>query len=240
MILFLGDSFTWGQGLQYYYLTKHKCWSWKDCQEFVSSNPRFEWLGFAEDEFRKRNSFSYLVSKKLDVSYNVLRLENGGDNKVSYEILKNIQPYITPNNIPLIVLQFSSPARSILNKTEPEYNDIDKQIEYQVERIAKFCDSLNIEWLGISWQKEIGEILKNKYSKNYIPIIYKNSEYSCFSLQDNLELSPLFIETTEKIDDGHFNLEGHEVIADSIFKKIYSRTDLIETIKYKNDTFFRR
>ena len=30
-ILFLGDSFTWGQGLQYYHLIENEGWDWKKC-----------------------------------------------------------------------------------------------------------------------------------------------------------------------------------------------------------------
>jgi lysophospholipase L1-like esterase len=241
MILFLGDSFTWGQGLQYYYLTEHKGWNWEDCQNFVSDNKRFETLEFEADEFRKKNSFSYLVSKELDLPFHTPRIENGGDNQVSYQILQNIQSLISTTNISLIIVQFSSPTRSILNNTEPKFNTIQRQIEHQVERISNLCNECGIEWLGISWQEEIGEILKKEYTKNYIPIQYKNSKYKSFDYTMNPSLKPLFIEETEKIEDGHFNLEGHKVIADSILKKIYSRTDLIEKIKkIKNDTFFRR
>ena len=233
MILFIGDSFTWGQGLQYYYLTKHKGWTWEDCESFNDGTKRFEWLGFNEDEFRKTHSFPYLVSKELNVPFQVARFENGGDNYVSYEILKNLYPYCTSETLDFVVVQFSSPSRSIIHGSEPKLNTIEEQIELQVSRISNFCNDFNIKWLGISWQEEIGDLLKNKYYENYIPIKYNNHEYSFFDCNTNMSLRNLFIQHTENIDDGHFNLKGHEVIAKSIIYKIKSRKDLLKHKKYR-------
>lgn len=231
MILFIGDSFTYGQGLQYYYLTEHKGWSWEDCQKFVEENKRFEWLGFEEDEFRRKNSFPYLVSKEIDLPFQTPRFENGSDNQVSFNILENIQPFCTTNNISLIVIQFSEPSRSILNGDEPKFDTMDEQIEFQVKRIANILDEINVDWLGISWMPEIGKILREKYPKNFVPIIYKNLKYDCFEPSYNPTLKPLTLQNTEKVQDGHFNLLGHQIIADSIIKKYNSRTDLVEKIK---------
>lgn len=231
MILFLGDSFTYGQGLQYYYLTEHKGWSWKDCDIFCQKNIRFEWLGFDEDEFRRKNSFPYLVSKEIDLPFQTPRFENGSDNQVTYDILKSIQPYCTTSNITFLVIQFSEPSRSILNGNEPKFDTIDEQIEHQVSRISDWCNEYNIEWLGISWMPEIGKILKEKYSNNFVPIKYKGTYYDCFESAYGLALEQLKISYTENIDDGHFNLLGHQVIADSILEKYNSRNDLVQKVK---------
>jgi hypothetical protein len=228
MILFIGDSFTWGQGLHYYYLTEHKGWSWEDCQKYVENNRRFEELGFDADEFRRKNSFPYLVSKELDVPFQTPRFENGSDNQVTYNILETLSYYCTPNSIPFVIIQFSSPSRSIDNGNEPKFSTIEQNIKYQVTRISNILEAHTIDWLGISWQTEIGEILKNNYPENHIPIEYKNFKYSSF--EDN-NLLDLFISTTESVQDGHFNLEGHRVIADSIINKVKSRKDLIYKIE---------
>ena len=231
MILFIGDSFTYGQGLQYYYLTKHKGWTWEKCDKFNRENKRFEWLGFEEDEFRRTNGFPYLVSKEIDLPFQTPRMENGSDNQVTYQILQNIHDICTTDNIRFVVVQFSEPSRSILNGNEPKFDTIDKQIEHQVQRISDFLDSYNIDWLGISWMPEIGKILKEKYPKNFVPIKYKNNYYSCFESKYGMDIRELQISYTEDIDDGHFNLLGHQVIAESILEKYYSRTDLVEKIK---------
>lgn len=244
MILFIGDSFTWGQGLQYYPLVENKGWTWEDCERFHQSNRRFEMLGFEEDEFRKTHSFPYLVAKELGIPFQTPRFENGSDNQVSYGILESIQDFISTNNIFLVVIQFSSPSRSILNGNEPKFNTIEKSIEHQVNRIANILETHNIDWLGVSWQMEIGEILKTKYQKNYVPITYKNSTFSSFDSNENPLLNDLFISKSEGITDGHFNLKGHQIIADSIVKKFKSLEDLNDKLtKSKrdiNDFIFRR
>lgn len=240
MILFVGDSFTWGQGLHYYHLVENKGWSWEECQRYVESNRRFEELGFEVDEFRRKHSFPYLVAKELDVVFQTPRFENGSDNQVTYDILENIGSYCTTESIYFIVVQFSSPSRSILNGSEPKFNTIEQNIKYQVTRINNILEAHNVDWLGISWQSEIGDILKNNYPNNHIPIEYKNFKYNSF--EDN-NLLDLFIQTTENVEDGHFNMLGHQVIADSIVSKVKSRSDLMSKIeiskKNLNDFIFR-
>lgn len=231
MILFIGDSFTYGQGLQYYYLTEHKGWSWEKCEKLAHSNNRFEWLGFEEDEFRKSNSFPYLVSKKIDLPYHTPRCENGSDNQVSYEILRDIQPFCSTTNITFVVIQFTEPSRSILNGDEPKFDTIEEHFDFQVERIDELLKSYNVEWLGISWMPEIGKILKDKYPNNFVPVKYKDKYYNCFEPAYSSPLKELTIEYSEKIEDGHFNILGHQVLADSILEKYYSRTDLVQKVK---------
>lgn len=236
MILFIGDSFTYGQGLQYYYLTEHKGWNWEDCQNFLQSNKRFERLGFEEDEFRKTHSFPYLVSKKIDLPFQTPRLENGSDNQVTFNILENIQPFCTTNNIFLVVIQFSEPSRSILNGDEPKFDTIDEHIEYQVYRISTLLKDFEIDWLGISWMPEIGNLLKEKYPNNFVPVKYKNFKYNCFEPSYNPQLKPLTIQNTNDCEDGHFNLEGHEVISESILDKFFNTPHLVEKLNlYKKN-----
>jgi hypothetical protein len=231
MILFLGDSFTWGQGLQYYYLTEYSGWSWEDCDKFFQKNTRFEWLGFEEDEFRRKNGFPYLVSKEINLPFQTPRMENGSDNKVSYDILKNIHDACTTNNIQFIVVQFSAPSRSILNDTEPKFDTMDEQIEHQVQRIADLLSSYNVDWLGISWMEEIGKILKEKYPQNFVPVKYKGFYYQSFDFMIHSELKELTIKFTKNITDEHFNLLGHKIISQSILEKYYSRQDLVNKVK---------
>lgn len=231
MIIFLGDSFTWGQGLQYIYLTEKKGWSWEECSNIVPPNLNLEWLGFEENEFRKTNSFPYMVSKKLDLSFSVGRFENGGDNQTIYQMLTQLMPFCTNNNIFCVVIQFSDASRSLAHEYDPMEGSIEKQIENQVKRISKFCQTNKIPWVGVSWQPEIGDILKNNYSENYIPIIYNGIEYTNFSTRHE-GLADLFLTHNYPIDDQHFNLKGHELVSDMIYTKIMQRLDLVEKLEY--------
>lgn len=231
MILFLGDSFTWGQGLQYINLTNKKGWTWEECSKIVPPKLNLEWLGFEEDEFRKINSFPYLVARKLDLPFNVCRFENGGDNQTIYQMINDMTPFCTTNNVFCLVIQFSDASRSLHYEYEPSLGSIENQIENQVKRISKLCDIKQIPWVGLSWQPEIGDILKNNYSDNYIPIIYNEVEYSNFSTRHS-GLADLFLNFDYPIDDQHFNLKGHKIIADLIYNKIMSRKDLIGKLNY--------
>ena len=233
MIVFLGDSFTWGQGLQYIYLTEHKGWTWEECSKIIPPNLNLEWLGSDEDEYRKKNAFPYLVSKRLDLPYVVGRFENGGDNQTIFQMIENMMPFCTTNNIFCLVIQFSDASRSLQHEYDESLGSIDEQIENQVKRISEHCNKNNIDWVGVSWQPEIGNILKEKYSKNYIPINYNGIEYTNFSTR-HIGLSELFLTYSYPIDDEHFNLDGHKVIAESILNKISFRKDLIDKhIRYK-------
>lgn len=218
MILFLGDSFTWGQGLHYYYLVENEGWTWDDCKNFLESNKRFESLSFNADEFRRKNSFPYLVSKELNEPMVTPQFENGGDNYKIFRHLDNINLYVTITNISRVIIQFSAPARSI--SLEDNFNDIDSLIRHQINRISQKCEEMKLDWYAFSWFKETGDILKNEYPKNYIPILYNDIEYECFEFMDHIKLRDLTIQFTKHIDDGHFNLEGHRVIANSIINKL--------------------
>lgn len=229
MIVFLGDSFTWGQGLQYIHLTEEKGWTWEACSKIIPPNLNLEWLGFDEDEYRKKNSFPHLVSKKLDLPYVVGRFENGGDNQTIFQMLENMLPFCTHNNIFCLVIQFSDASRSLHREYNESIGGIDEQIENQVKRISEFCNMNNIPWIGVSWQTDIGNILKEKYPNNYIPIIYNETEYTNFS-KHHIDLAELLLTHNYPIKDEHFNLKGHEVISDMIYNKILTRTDLMDTL----------
>lgn len=220
MILFLGDSFTWGQGLHYYHLVENEGWSWDDCRNFLESKKRFESLGFKADEFRRKNSFPYLVSKELNEPMITPHFENGGDNYKIFRHLDNVNMYVTVNNISRVIVQFSAPTRGI--PKDDKTDNIHDLIKNQIITVSEKCKNLGLDWYAFSWYKEMGDILKNEYTKHYIPILYNDVEYECFEFMHHIKLRDLTIQFTKHIDDGHFNLEGHQVIANSIINKLKS------------------
>lgn len=221
MILFLGDSFTWGQGLQYFYKIENEGWTWNDCKNFLEKNNRFETLGFHADEYRRQNSFPYLVSKELNEPLIQPRFENGGDNHNIYTLLDHLHLFVSFNNISTAIIQFSAPTRRLDLEERPTWS-VEKIMNEQIERIHQKCEHLGFKWYGISWFQEMGEILQENYSENHIPVLYKGKEFESFDFVKNLELRDLTIQYTQNIDDGHFNKEGHQVIANSILTKIKS------------------
>ena len=242
MILFLGDSFTWGQGLYFedwkrsgiditHWLTKYGD---------VDLNPH-ENLDYSSDVYRKENHFPALVAKHYDRCYNV-KWGNGGSN---WDIIHqlNALPVLAPqfrNGLDLIVIQLTDWTR---NDNRILYNNdiyqqsaipnldylqrdrnwkdnlIDKiihnEIEYQIQKIKEICKIMGKRWICISWGNDMGKILKEKYNENHIPIFYKNKEYTGF---ENVLMDDEY--SLNNFNDGHFNSKGCKLIADSIIKKI--------------------
>jgi lysophospholipase L1-like esterase len=221
MIICLGDSFTWGQGLQYYYLIENEGWSWDTCREFLKTDYNFSKLGFRADEYRREKSFPYLIAEELNLPLGLLKLENGGDNFNIKYIVENLHQFVSNTNIDYLVIQFSNPVRR--SEDHPSFDSIEDLYYEQIEPINVICQHLNIKWLGISWLDEFGKYLKNNYPKNHVPILYKNKSWDSFDYMKLGDvLKELTIQYTENIDDGHFNLKGHEVIKNSILTKIKS------------------
>jgi lysophospholipase L1-like esterase len=242
MILFLGDSFTWGQGL---YFEKWEAdgidvLKWKSAFGDLSYYPH-ELLGYDSDVYRKSNHFPALVAKHYDRSYNV-KWGNGGSNwDIIHQLnlLESLSPQYN-KGVDLIVIQLtdfyrnnnrvlhgndiykrtSMPDRDYLeHKDNLETQIVEKMItdvpEYQLRKIKEICDIIGKKWICISWRGDMGKILKNKYKENYVPFFYKDKEYEGFEIalmDDSYSL--------EEFNDGHFNSKGCELVADSIIKKI--------------------
>ena len=221
-ILFLGDSFTWGQGLQYYHLIENEGWDWKKCSNFLESRERFENLGYGADEYRRINSFPNLVCKELNCRPIIPQQENGGDNPRIIDILENLDLFVTHNEVDCIIIQFSCPSR--INENERyKYKSIDEIINSQIQKVEYLSNVLNdrnIPWFGLAWKPEVGDVLNTKYSENHIPIQYKGNEYNSIDIERGDTFHKLLIGGNDKINDWHPNLEGHKVIKDSIIHKL--------------------
>jgi|TARA_B100001094_G_C17994985_1_gene702198 hypothetical protein len=218
-ILFLGDSFTWGQGLHYYHLIENKAWDWEKCSNFLESRERFENLGYEADEYRRINAFPNLVCKELNCRPIIPQQENGGDNPRIIDILENINLYVTDNAIDCIITQFSCPSR-INDNERYNFKSIDEIINYQIETINDLSNKLNKPWFGLAWKPQVGNVLNTKYSENHIPIQYKGKEHNSFDIDSMNNFRSLIIGGNDQIRDFHPNLEGHKVIKDSIIHKL--------------------
>ena len=227
-ILFLGDSFTWGQGLHYYHLIENEGWDWEKCSNFFESKERFETLGYEADEYRRINSFPNLVCKELNCRAIVPQQENGGDNDRIIGILEQIPLFVTQNSIDCIIVQFSIPSRIHDIERYKQFNSINEIIISQVERINHLSNEMNqtdgIPWFGFTWTREVGIILETHYKENYIPIQYDNKEWNHFNVEpriwESTSFQKLVIAGNEKIKDYHPNLEGHKGIKNSIINKL--------------------
>lgn len=230
MIIFLGDSFTWGQGL-YYKKWINEGKSLEYCAEHFPPKFTHENISHSDDEYRRKYHFPNLVSKHYNRSY-FSKSSNGGSNKEILTILQNLNLVCSSESIDLVIVQFTEFTRWMMKyehdlefPRDLERDDIDdifKEIcQLQVKKIYNELKSKrNIKhFLFFSWRDDIGSIIKNEYSEHYFPLIYKDKEYDCFAelISKNSELD---LCGDISVPDGHFSELGHQVIADSIIKKV--------------------
>lgn len=226
MIIFLGDSFTWGQGLY------SKKWilegkSIEYCNSHLPPTFSHENISHSDDEYRRKYHFPNLVAKHYDRSYYV-KPRNGGSNFDIHTIAQDIYSIASMDATDLVVIQFTEFLRDLNYEIPNQYgeNEIEdfiyKNCSDQIDLVYQDLKINNTKnFLFFSWRSDIGNILKNEYSNHYVPIYYKNTEYICFGdmLKNNPELE---LAGDIGVSDGHFSELGHRVIADSIIKKIDS------------------
>lgn len=148
MILFLGDSFTWGQGLYYSNWIKNGD-SIDDINKKLPPHTFHEnVISYDDDLLRKRLHFPALVAQHFDKSYSI-RYGNGGSNFNILNILKNINHQILFEGIELIVIQLTFLTRDVyqtnlVKKFQQKYNVNELEAlfmirEHQIEKIVDFC-----------------------------------------------------------------------------------------------------
>jgi hypothetical protein len=230
MILFLGDSFTWGQGLQIpYWIQQGK--SIDECNRLMPPQYPAEIYDYHADEYRKKHHFPNLVAKHFNKSYST-KWGNGGSNEDIIFHLKNVGKMMDIHGIDFIVIQFTEIGRDeeLRKLLNPDFNSdfinqnpdklIKKYIQNQIHFIDDWCtNALKKPWFAYSWRVEHGEILESEYPNNYIPLIYGDNFYNN---QDSIHgNSPIILgNTIEGCQDGHLSEFGHEIVANSIIKKI--------------------
>ena len=252
MILFLGCSLTFGQGLQIEkWITDGK--SIEFCNRNSAPHYNAEQLTYEDDLFRKSKSYPNLVSKELGVSYST-KWGNGGSNDNIVFIIENLQKLIYTQNIDLVVIQFTDVCRDDMFHYISQnnlYDLIDIHIKNQISKIDSILtgtifdkEPTNIPWIGICWHKEHSSFMRKRYEKNFVPIFYKDEEFNDIStlnqyVKDKVEKvnwpKENAFELCDKYDgvkDGHPTIEWHKVIADSIIRKI--KKENIEFKRYNN------
>lgn len=235
MIVFLGDSFTWGQGLPIEKWIQTDNLSIEECNKFSPPQYSCESYNYEDDNYRKQNHFPNLVAQHFNKSY-VTKFGNGGNNKNIVDILQNLDShFVDDRGIDFFVFQFTDflrdPyfdfAQDIIHEQGDSYkfeNNLNKLFEDYIRTQLHLIDDLiqqrNSKWIGFSWREDFGKVLKQYYPNNYIPLIHNNKSYNNFGkLVDDdlkLKLSGKWV----GLEDGHLNSDGHRVIANCIINKI--------------------
>lgn len=252
-IIFSGDSFTWGQGLQYY-------GGFSDIKIMPGNQYIRSYLTEQHISYIKENRYAKLVSTYFNCA-EIVKPDNGGSDDESIKfIYKNIN-----DDVKVVILQTTQPARSVYNyfyKNEERYicgsalhlddnneskifreylieNNIDvddwymdlkKQIINKIKDLSIFLESKNIKFIILSWTNDYIQNFRNEpiLLDNLLKINYKNFTYSCIqSLMDmNQEF---FIKSDYKNlgsdppPDHHMSLNCHKVIAETIIDNLKNK-----------------
>jgi lysophospholipase L1-like esterase len=256
MIVFLGDSFTWGQGLFFekWAADGKNVKEWFDINGNVDVYPH-ESIDYESDKYRRDNHFPAIVAKHFNKTYTT-RWGNGGSNWDIINILNNV-PSLAPqyrNTIDLFVIQFTDFTRTdhrlirdsdLINELpferskfplESNYDDnsiidelLHNELKLQIKMINDIIiNKMNKRWIGISWLDDMGDILKKYYTQNHIEVEYNGKIYNSFErVYQEKDKNMLFLTEKFNIKDDHFNLEGHRFIANNIIQKI-TKNNLIK------------
>ena len=247
MILFVGCSYTWGSGLQYEYLYD-KGWSVDEINKVLPDNYHLENLSYGADEYRKQNNWPNLVAKELDKAFVIGTYTNGGSQLTTIkQSLEHTKKIARSNSITTVVIQFSDWLRDINDEKLTKYSGniadittqefIDDTILNQIKQVTSICDELRTTqdpnlrnhkypespypaWVGLSWQKDVGDLLKKHYPENFIPIYRDGKEYTSFA--PNVDEGLRLCDSISGVEDEHLNSKGCKLIADSIVRKLKS------------------
>ena len=219
-ILFIGDSFTWGQGLYFY--------KWmEDNRELPSSvsgmYPSHAHLVTPADiKYKDEHSFTGLVSNYYGLEP-VKRLTNGGGNT---DIILDMIPMIDKlgNDIDKVVFQFTSISRyqfrdlnmgNIDNRNgtfEEIYADrVSNLFEYVDNTLKYFAGLYNFKYCYLDW---LGDFYKESpfkfvtYSVGGIRCNYFNQFLNEYKIDLMVDKKPII--------DLHLNKEGQKVLSNAI------------------------
>ena len=226
-ILFIGDSFTWGQGLYFYKWLEEK-------RELPSSvggmYPSHSHLVTPADiKYKDEYSFTGLLSKYYGLEV-VKRLTNGGSNT---EIILDMIPMIDKlgNDIDKVVFQFTSISRyqfrdlnmGSIDNCEGTFDDIFKKrvsnlFNYVDNTLSYFSGLYNFKYCYLDWLGDFHNECPSKFVKYNV----NGNHYSHFNQFLNEYKIDLVVDG-KPIIDLHLNNEGQKILTNSIISHFEQR-----------------
>lgn len=233
-IIFLGDSFTWGQGLylskwfnerpeifhHFYETTK----GWDAHLSWVQQEPFFT---IDDNELKNNLSFTNLVAEKLDRTCYKSR-DNGSSNSTNLSYLSKFNSDNFPHNDVIIIFQFTSVGREDLQLTDEEasklinnnftLNDVFRdKFQSLFNKIDNKLKDLEIElgwkYYYMDWLGDFYDFQPDKFIK------FGGGRVKCIEpLTKNFHIKIQYRDRT--FYDYHLNSEGNILVADSIIKHI--------------------
>jgi hypothetical protein len=247
MIVFIGDSFTWGQGLYFEEWIKNGI-SIDEISKYKPELVYHENLSYKDHLYRKTNRFANLVAKHFDKNHIVTTVCNGGSNYDIYYELKNLR---LPREIPiLIVIQLTDWLRPLHKiglddigdwyqkndlqyiheyyKSKSDKHDREYQkllIKNQISLIENTIEKLGythskINHIYCNWNDDFKDYVSPKVLDRFVDISYNGSTNKSFDFL--VRKNGISLKHTLGIFDSHLSSEGHQIVADSIIKKVKS------------------
>lgn len=251
MFLFVGDSFTWGQGLYFERWVQQKLISdTEEINKFTPADFRHECLNFEDNQFRINHAFPHLVAKHYNVNYFTPRFMNGGSNyDILYELRNGIghQDEIV-SHVVIQLTDFWRPMnpnhKQFFSEEQQNGADIHTLEQFYGRSVTIFNEMIDSQLSALeedfwryrkakvyvlSWQNDIAQKFKERFGdERLIQVHYNNQIYDSFDwVLDELSLKKKY-----NIFDNHFTIEGHKIIADSIIKKIGEFKTDIDSYKF--------
>lgn len=226
-MLFLGDSFTWGQGLYFY--------KWQEEKKKLASevggmyDAHSSYIEPDDLIYKDSVSFTGLVSSYYNLTP-IKRQKNGGSNT---EIVLDMIPMIDMynNSIDKLVFQFTSISRyhfrdlnmGIIETTYKDNDNryIDKIIEERVENFYNYIDGIlsyfsklyNFQYCYMDWLGDFYQFDPTKFVTFDVDgVEYKHFHPFLHKYKIDLDID------NKKIVDLHLNKDGQAISSASIIK----------------------
>lgn len=235
MILFCGDSFTWGQGLEWEELLREG-YSVEQINKLVPPQYACERLPIKYQDYRLKNHYPRLVAEHFNVGYDLSRQGNGGSNGDIYKTMRYFNHRMIGDNLDLLFMQFTHSGRHVPYDGNPWSVDaegvFEEDIKQAVEHIQFFEEHFpNVKVVTLHWLPETGILLEKKLGEKYVikQNVDGNTYYGFEEWIDEYTFGK-----KHEIQDYHFTSEGHRIMADNVIKHIEDFDLLKKNTFYEN------
>jgi len=221
MILFSGDSFTWGQGLEWDVLLKSDNWDIdKINNKLIPPKHANENLPLYLNEYREKNRWAHKVAEHFDYGYDLLRCGNGGSNYDNYFQIKNLNHIVIPENVNLIVHQFTHSGRGVTPHLDnSKSGDLFRDDLLKFKEVVYFTKKKYpwIKWITLSWLHETGVLCKEMLGDEYV---VQHDDWDNKVGFENWSEKYNLAATYSGLRDYHLNQEGNDILAESVINHI--------------------
>ena len=244
VIIFSGDSFTWGEGLELY----------TDTPKWINERTKqnrwaelYQKQDYDAQQFRKLNRFSTLVSNHFNVDP-IVYSQNGGSFESIIDTVKlNLQNSVgySPNNVKSIIIQFTTLDRMLLHLTLDCKCSFCKNTGYEkpwrlytkyLQRHLTNDIITDSDYWGLDWLEKTENIPYKNIREEYGDEMWNkiNSWFKRIYVRNLNILMEKYISKWEKVAPVYF-IDSWELISSNILSEIPEfKEKMIPLLGYDN------